>query len=298
NMNETVGGMELLQGDAGAVREYMIRTIVETFVNGSIQHLTWLEQTYETDEDILNSVCTRTGLDLERVLDVLGRRVRIQTNVGFGATSPEQRIKRLQLGCTTLTEIQPEASSELDTGELVKEIFGALGYKNGARFYKPGQNNAASPELQKALQQVAQLKAQLAGKQTEAGARVQVASITAKQRMAHAAMQEGTRRMIAQMEGQIRMKELQLQAVDRQLNSQDVQIDQQRLANERDALTNDIQNDRIKLMAELHQIANGGAGGAATQLQHTPTDAGAAGDPSRSGELARQRFGLIPFQQG
>ncbi|MGH2902196.1 MAG: portal protein [Solirubrobacteraceae bacterium] len=297
NMNETVGGMELLQGDAGAVREYEIRTIVETFVNKVIEHLTWLEQTYETDEDVINAVCTRTGLNLERALDVLARHVRIQTNVGFGATSPEQRIKRIQLGVSTVTELNPEAGMQFDTGEIVKEVFGALGYKNGARFYKPGQNNM-DPQMQKVMQENQQLKAQLAGKQAESQSRVQVATINAKGRLQHAAMEQQTRQAIAQIEADLRAKELALQQVDRQLDAQGVQIDQARLANERDALSNDIQNDRIKLMAELHKIQHGSPTGAAQQLEHTPTAAGAAGDPSRSGELARQRFGLIPFQAG
>jgi hypothetical protein len=298
-LNQTVGGMEMLQGDASSVREYEIRTLCETFVDPVINHLLWMEQTYETDEELLHDVCTRTGLSLDRVLDVLGRRVPVRTNVGFGATSPEQRIKRLQMGVSTVTELAPESGTDFNVGEIVKEVFGALGYKNGARFYDPnGRNQAQSPEMQKLAQENAQLKAQLAGKQTEANARVQAASITANARLRHAAMDSQTRQAIAQMTADLKAKELQLQSVDRQLATTQTQIDQARLANERDALSNEIQTERVKLMAELAKIQHDTRAQATDQLASGRSGPPFNVDPSASGELSRNRFGLIPFEQG
>lgn len=296
-LNETVGGMQLLQGDATGLKEYEIRTMVETFVDPVINHLLWLEQTYETDEELLTEVCTRTGLALDRVLDVLARRIRVQVNVGFGSTSPEQRIKRLQMGVMTVTELSPESGAQFNVGEIVKEVFGALGYKNGARFYNPN-GNQQNPAMQKLAQENAQLKAQLAGRTTEANARVQVATINANAKLRHAAMDSQTRQGIARLQADLRSKELQLQAVDRQLEMQHTQIEQARLANERDALSNEIQTERIKLMAELAKIAHGGPAGAQAQMQQDRTGPSFNVDNSRSGELARDRYGLIPFDQG
>jgi len=59
------------------------------------------------------------------------------------------------------------------------------------------------------------------------------------------------RMQIAAMTNQLRQQELQLQAVDRQLASSGQEIDRMRLANERDALSNEIQNSRVELLTML-----------------------------------------------
>ena len=52
-MNETVGGMEMLSGQANTMIEYMIRTFAETWVEPVLSQLIRLEQYYETDEVIM-----------------------------------------------------------------------------------------------------------------------------------------------------------------------------------------------------------------------------------------------------
>lgn len=304
-LNETVGGMNLLSGDASQVKEYEIRTLVETLVEPALNQIYAMEQYYETDEAMLRDVATRAGLDLERVVQLLALGIRVRTNVGFNSTSPERRIQRVALCVSTVTQLLPETQQGLNGPEIVKEIFGAAGFKNGARFYPSLEGKDKDPRVAQLEQENAQLKQMLQGKQMESQAKLQAAQITVNGRLQQAAMTEKTRLQIAQMEGALRSQELQLQAVDRQLESSSQEIDRMRLANERDALSNEIQNSRIELLTMLaphaigqipQQHEQGGPQGPGAAL---PKQGGSvAGSDGNAGTLSRGKFGLIPFEQG
>lgn len=165
NMNETVGGMEMLSSDANAQIEYMIRTFAETWVEPVLRQLIRLEQYYETDDVILevavNKAAEEGGIGAEifqRFMgddadDLLRNEVTIGVNVGIGATDPVKKIERLLIGIRTLGDVNPDIIAYLNQNEITKEVFGALGYKDSTRFIEEKEGTMLG-EMQGRLEQM------------------------------------------------------------------------------------------------------------------------------------------------
>ncbi len=166
-LNETVGGMNILTGNASQVSSYQLRTFVETWVEPVLSQMILLEQHYETDSVVLAlagkkaKLFQRFGVDAVTD-DLLSRELTLNVNVGIGATSPQEQIANFMLGMKNLKELLADGVLEkygLDIGEVIKELFGKLGYKDGDRFFDETQDpallaaQAEIQELQKALEQ-------------------------------------------------------------------------------------------------------------------------------------------------
>jgi hypothetical protein len=150
-LNETVGGMELMSGDADIIGEYQLRTFNETWVERVLRQLVRLEQYYETDEAILAMVGKKVQMwerfGVSQIQDdMLQGSMTVEVNVGFGSTNPTQRIQRLSTGIGTLKAFAPNLASRLDEEEIAKEIFGSMGYKDGSRFIVPEVPEEEQPE--------------------------------------------------------------------------------------------------------------------------------------------------------
>lgn len=154
-LNETVGGMNLINSSANAVTEYSIRVWVETWVEPVLRQLMLLEQKYESDETIIALAAETANLDrfgINEVTDeLLMRELTLSVNVGIGATNPQQKVERLVYGMNAVAGL-PGGLDGLNADEVRTEIFGALGYKNGARFFTPAEGEEQpepppSPEM-------------------------------------------------------------------------------------------------------------------------------------------------------
>lgn len=166
-LNETVGGMEILSADANKVRAYSIKTFIETWAEPVLRQLVLLEKAYETDEVILAMAAGKSPafkeLGLGGVTDELMlAEVVLSVSVGMNATSPTQKINNLLTGINGVKTALADgvlAQHGVDSTEVIKEIFGALGHKNGGRFFKfeEGQD----PQVANLQQQVQQLTQQL-----------------------------------------------------------------------------------------------------------------------------------------
>ncbi|RZO82983.1 MAG: hypothetical protein EVA65_15685 [Oceanococcus sp.] len=161
-LNETVGGMQLMQAGASAIGEYSVRVFVETWVEPVLRQLIKLERTFETDENIVRLAGEAEGIfkryNVETITDnVWTHEVDVTVNVGIGATNPMQRVERLMTGINTAMNL-PGAAERIEADEVIKEVFGALGYKNGSRFFMDleayqekmqGQEPPADPAIKK-----------------------------------------------------------------------------------------------------------------------------------------------------
>ena len=149
-LNETVGGMEMMNAGASAISEYTIRTFVETWVEPTLRQLVKLEAAYETDETLLALAAGKTdlfqrygqNLQLDALLDA---ELTVRVNVGMGATNPQQKLERMRTGFMTVGQIAPQAIPRIKEEEVVKEVFGALGYKDGARFFDDAEEQSTEP---------------------------------------------------------------------------------------------------------------------------------------------------------
>lgn len=154
-LNETVGGMELMSQSANQDSEYLIRTFVETWVEPVLRQLVLLEQYYEDDEHIRDIALKNVEKEEQKIaLKSNGQQqqpaqegqvadvpieepqnVDVRVNVGFGAASPDQRVKKVMSGLNIMGQVAPWTLQKLDAEEVAKEIFGALGHKNGHKFF-------------------------------------------------------------------------------------------------------------------------------------------------------------------
>ncbi|MFA7290903.1 MAG: hypothetical protein WC023_01520 [Rhodocyclaceae bacterium] len=182
-LNETVGGMNILTSNASQVTGYQLKTFVETWVEPVLRQLMLLEQHYETDEKILALAGTKAQLfqkfGIDAVTDeLLSQELTLNVNVGMGATNPTDKINSLALGMGTIRTVLADNLLEkygLQPQELIKEVLGALGHKDGGRFFR--FENAEDPQIQSLMDQVQQLQQALNAKNPPEVIAAQVAKL-------------------------------------------------------------------------------------------------------------------------
>lgn len=141
NLNETVGGMEMMNAGASDVSEYAIRVFIETWVEPTLSQLVRLEQYYETDETLLalakdkSQAFQRFGRDMS-LDELLRQELTINVNAGFGKTDPQKRLNSFNIALSSVQAL-PTALARLEEDEVIKEIFGNAGFRDGTRFFKP-----------------------------------------------------------------------------------------------------------------------------------------------------------------
>lgn len=284
-LNETVGGMKLLSGDANVLTEYQLRVFTETWVEPVLKQLVRLEQAYETDQKVLAIAGKKAQLlekfGIDAVTDALLQgMVKVRVNVGFGSTNPQQRVEKLALGLTTIGNLIPDAMMELDRKEVITEVFGALGYKGAERFF-PALGKQGDPQVAQLKQMVQQLQQALQSKQMEIDGRIKVAEITTQGRLQQEERRQTGMLAISKQEAladfELARIQASLDAIDKQLQGQRNQIEVGRLQNERAALLDQMQSRRAELAKE--------------NLMPNPTNA-------MSTTLANDRYNKIPGAVG
>jgi hypothetical protein len=163
-LNETVGGMNLLNTTANQVANYQLRTFVETWVEPVLRQLVLLEQNYETDEVVL-ALCGQAAnlqrFGFDAVTDeMLMAETTLSVNVGMGQTNPAEQGKQFINGMTALKELLGDGTlvkMGVEVGEVIKEIFGKLGYKDGSRFFsQDAKDDPARQQMQATIDQLQQ----------------------------------------------------------------------------------------------------------------------------------------------
>ena len=140
SLNETVGGMSMMQSGANRVQEYGIRLFIESWIEPVLRQLVKLEQLYETDTVLLALAAQEAEIYLrfgiESVTDdLLMQELTTRVNVGMNNTNPVQKIERMNIGLGSVGNL-PGAAQRLKEDEVIKEVFGALGFGDGKRFFK------------------------------------------------------------------------------------------------------------------------------------------------------------------
>jgi hypothetical protein len=156
-MNETVGGMAMLRGTSNTMVEYLLRTFGETWVEEVMRQLIYLEEKYETDQMILSIAANKAKLfqrfNIDKVTNyLLSQQVTTKVNVGMGATDPQTKIQKLLMAIQSLAQLSQAPIPGLKFDEIVKEVFGYLGWKDGKRFIDEADQK--SPELMQAQQMI------------------------------------------------------------------------------------------------------------------------------------------------
>lgn len=182
-LNETVGGMQMLSSTANQIGEYDLKVFTETWVEPVLRQLVLMEQTYESDEMILALCGNKAKLFQKFGMDVvtdemLTQEVTLSVNVGTGSTNTFNQLEKFVYALREIQTLLGESAfSRLKSGEIIKEIFGKVGYKDGGRFYIEEGDN---PEVDGLIAQIEELKAMLAQKENPEMVAAKIAEINAK----------------------------------------------------------------------------------------------------------------------
>lgn len=160
----SVGGMGMMQQTAGSMSDYSLRVFFETWMEPVLKQLLKLIQFYETDVTIMTLAANRVQLwqkfGLDKITDdILRQDLIVRVNVGMGNTDPMRRVEKLIFGVTKAAEL-PNQAPRLKANDVTNEIFGALGYKDGSRFFmtdeeweKEQQENPPQPPLEQQIKE-------------------------------------------------------------------------------------------------------------------------------------------------
>ncbi len=143
NLNETVGGMSEISQTAGTIQDYRLRVFFETWMEPTLRQLVKLIQMYETDQTILTLAANKAQIwmryGISDITDELLRQdLTVRVNVGMGNTDPVRRVEKLLFGVTQAAAL-PTMAQRIKAGQITDEVFGALGYKDGSRFFMTDQ---------------------------------------------------------------------------------------------------------------------------------------------------------------
>lgn len=167
-LNETVGGMNLMSQGANQLGEYQLRTFVETWVEPVLKQLVKLELKYETDAAVMaiagGESDTFVKYGFSSVTDeMLNGDLVVNVNVGTGSTNPQTQVERFFFGLNSLAGVLgDDFVKTIDTEEVVSEVFGKLGYKDGQRFFNKDEDQ--DPRISQYEQIIQKLQQELAQK--------------------------------------------------------------------------------------------------------------------------------------
>lgn len=184
-LNETVGGMNILTTNANQISGYQLRTWVETWVEPVLRQLLKLERHYETDDKIL-ALAGKQAQIYKQGFKVITDEMMMQdlvlnVAIGMGATNPQDQVQNFMNAMTSLHQLLSDGVLQqynLNVQEVVKEIFGKLGYRDGSRFF--GTMDQEDPRIAELQGQVQQLQQQLDQKQPQELVEAQVMKIYAE----------------------------------------------------------------------------------------------------------------------
>lgn len=296
-LNETVGGMGMLSADANELKEYGIRTVSETWVEEVMRQLQQLEAAYESDEVAIRVAAGAAGLDPLRALRVIDSSLSISVDVGFGATNPVRRVEKIALGLGTIAKFFPQTLQGADDREVVKEVFGALGWRDGSRFFPVPEGEEAGL-VAKLRQENQQLRQIIEGEQVKEQAKtqrdLQVADIRGKYAVAVAQVKQYTDMVLAQYQGNqaqaVEAMKARLAEYDRMIQFGKQDLDKQSLFLQREALSHQIQEADRRFQLDLEQKRG------EAMLGPVPEDSRAMDLPGNDagGVIARDQYDLVP----
>jgi len=261
NLNETVGGMQLLNSSANALTEFDLRVWVETWVEPCLAQCINCIKEYESDEVVISVAGERAGLienivageqqsasldpkkqeaEAEKqnpfqppisVSEVLGNldnaQVTVKVNVGIGALDNNQRMQKFMMGLKGSMELLPplkEQGITLNAAAVVQEIWGLAGYKDADRFYLKDEQEEQGPPPEVQMEMVKH-KGRMEEKGLDAKVKMQTEKMKADLQAREISLQEREFEHQKAMDMfQTRMDQMQAQ-VTNSMNSQQATLD-------------------------------------------------------------------------
>ncbi|MFK7941819.1 MAG: hypothetical protein AB8B85_02715 [Paracoccaceae bacterium] len=140
NLNETVGGMQLMSQTGNLLGNYRLHTFIETWVEPVLDMLKETLIGYEEDMRRILSAKKQADVPEDYPEEALWHgNVGVRVDMSNGVTNPQERANQILFGFTSLKTILEGGLLEqrgLDIEEVAGEIFAMLGYRDGSRFFQ------------------------------------------------------------------------------------------------------------------------------------------------------------------
>lgn len=241
NLNETVGGMQMLGDSANQMTEYDLHTFCTTFVGKVLRQVLDLEKSWETDKNLAAILGSRLAVSARQFWQALDTESKVTVDVGFGATNPGKRVERITMALQTLGQFFPTLLMQADSTEIARDVFAATGQADIGRYFPSidNQGQDSDPKVRALQQQVQQLMQLTYPQQVQ----LQIAQmkIQADQQKTGAQNQNAV---------QIKNMELQLAWVELQLEKEKNDIARGQLLLAREKLSNDITMQRMEFQLQ------------------------------------------------
>ena len=217
-LNETVGGMELLASGAGQVSAYGIRVFTETWAEPCLRQVLDLVMINETNPARLAQSAQRAKIQDHGVTTIddnlMQQSVHLTVNVGIDATNPEKRVQKFLLAMNAVAPVvlQDPNKARLKLDEIVSEVFGAAGYKDGSRFIEIMDEEGQ--------QEGGQVDPAVAAGQAEAEAKMQLAQMDQQTKLQIAQLNRDTALISLAEKRDMEMSKLTAMLNDKELERQ------------------------------------------------------------------------------
>jgi len=208
-MNKTVGGMEIMSADASSITEYQLRIFSETWLKPALQHMIALEQTYESDKKRLLAA-GGGNQDINQIMQSIKSDIVLNLAVGYGATNPQKQVEKLSFAIGTIANFMPDKMKKIKANAVFDEVFGALGYQDGQRFFDLSEEE--NPEVAQLKQQLQQMQQQLQSKEMDNQTKIQVEQVKQDGNMQREQIRNQTNKEIAALDQQINYIKQQIAA--------------------------------------------------------------------------------------
>jgi hypothetical protein len=237
NLNETVGGMQILGDSANQMTEYDLHTYTKTFIAPVLQQIVDLEKQWETDQNLAAMIGEKEAASQRQFWEALDTPSKVIVDVGFGATNPQKRVERIGMGLTVLGQYFPQLLMQADSTEIARDVFAAVGQPDISRYFPMMDTQGEEPDPQKRVlqQQIQQLQSLTQPQQVQ----LQIAQLRADTDLKKAKDQNDAAL-------KLKLMELQLAWVELQLEKEKNEIARGQLLLAREKLSNDITMQRME----------------------------------------------------
>ncbi len=185
SLNETVGGMQLVSNESNKINRLDIRTRAESWAEKTLRQTQSLICAHESDPERFRIAGRKAAIEelvqadlkdpmrfAEAAAGLLTQqKFTLRLNVGVGATDPAVQLEAFTKALERAGKVLGAESVAplLDAKEVLVEIFGKSGYKDGSRFLQQqGKQDPMVIILQKKLEAMqAELEKLMAGHETK-----------------------------------------------------------------------------------------------------------------------------------
>jgi len=309
-LNETVGGMAMLQQGASEITEMEIRNFSETWYEPVLRDMVSLQSNYESDKTVIElagRVAKTEGVT--EAFRLVQMPAKVVVNVGFGNTNPMMRIERLNVGLSTLEQYVPGSIARADGISIAREIFGALGYKDASQFFPHLSEDAEEdPQIAGLQQQIEELTGIIESGQIEHENKLNIEKVKAKSRAQIEGMRQQTAWMSEKIKDQIKRLELKIKETESEIAKRELYMQREALSQAIHEADRHLSMEEARFEREMSQpVPEGGANQELVDSLRSPSsgkpikvDGTVMSDVSdgKAGVMARGDYGMIPGKEG